>query len=80
MNKTELENSLKKIFINILKIKSSELVKANQDNTKNWDSVKHMNLILEIENVYNITLNASDVVKMNSYNETIKIIKKYLRK
>ena len=78
MKQVEIEKKLKKIFIDILKVNSKNILNASQDNTKNWDSVNHMNLILEIENIFNISLSATDVVKLNNFYSIIKVINRKL--
>ena len=45
----KIDSILKEVFKDILKVNSSELKLIDQNKSKNWDSVNHMNLILEIE-------------------------------
>jgi acyl carrier protein len=43
--------------------------------TDEWDSVAHMQLILAIEEAFGITLDPDDVVEMNSYASTTRILR-----
>ncbi len=42
-----------------------------------WDSVGHMNMIAEIEDVFEITLETDDIVEFGSYTIGIQMLKKY---
>tara|TARA_B100000780_G_scaffold277099_2_gene247060 strand:- start:2135 stop:2380 length:246 start_codon:yes stop_codon:yes gene_type:complete len=69
------------ILKKILKIKDINKVKlANTENTEKWDSLTHLRLISELENVFKIILKPNEILKFNSYNTGIKIIKKKLGK
>ena len=50
-------------------------VKLND--TPDWDSVGHMELITRIEDVFDIMLEVEDVLGLVSYTEGISILKKY---
>tara|TARA_B100000676_G_C17840911_1_gene712852 strand:- start:324 stop:566 length:243 start_codon:yes stop_codon:yes gene_type:complete len=76
MNSKEIEEKLIKIFKEILKTKSEEIINISQDNSKNWDSVNHMHLIMDIESKFNISLDEKDVVQIKDYNSCTKIIRK----
>ena len=76
MNSKQIEEKLIKIFKEILKTKSEEIINISQDNSKNWDSVNHMHLIMDIESKFNISLDEKDVVQIKDYNSCTKIIRK----
>ena len=76
MNLKKIDEILIKIFKDILKVNSNEISKISQDNNKNWDSVNHMHLIMDIESKFNIFLDEKDVVLIKDYNSCVKIIKK----
>lgn len=42
-----------------------------------WDSVAHMQLISEIENIFDIMLETQDVIDMSSYIKAKELISKY---
>ena len=69
------------ILKKILKIKDASKVKlANAENTENWDSLTHLRLVSELEDFFKIIFKPNDILKFNSYNTGIKIIKKKLGK
>ena len=66
------------IFIKSLSIdekKFTENLKYNE--IPEWDSIGHMTLISGLEEGFNISLETDDIVDFSSYNEGIKILKKY---
>lgn len=42
-----------------------------------WDSVAHMELVAEIEDVFDIMLETEDVIGLSSFREAIRILSKY---
>lgn len=74
MNLNQVETKLQDIFKDILKVKTTDINVINQNNASNWDSVNHMNLILEIESNFRVSLNDKDVVKIKDFNSCLKLI------
>ena len=70
----KIDSILKEVFKDILKVNSSELKLIDQNKSKNWDSVNHMNLILEIERRFDIILDENDVIKIKDYKSCHKLI------
>ena len=75
--KNGIENRLLNIF-NI--IFSEDYVKINNKismkNNKNWDSLKHLNLILAIEEEFNFKLSIEEISSSNNFLSIMKIIHK----
>ncbi len=42
-----------------------------------WDSIGHMNLIAELEDAFDISMEMDDIVDFSSYLKGIEILKKY---
>lgn len=42
-----------------------------------WDSVGHMNLVAQLEEAFNITMETDDIIDFSSYNKGMEIVKKY---
>ena len=70
----KIDSILKEIFKGILKINNNEINSIDQNKSKNWDSVNHMNLILEIERRFDIILDENDVIKIKDYKSCHKLI------
>jgi len=42
-----------------------------------WDSVGHMALVVEIENIFNVTLDTDDIIGMSDVSKAVEILKKH---
>lgn len=47
------------------------------NNTPDWDSVGHMELITALEDAFDIMFDTEDILKLTTYLEGIEILKKY---
>lgn len=58
-----------------------ETVQINSElkyqNIPEWDSVGHMELIAELEDAFDISMETDDIIDFNSYLTGIEILKKY---
>ena len=48
---------------------------SSPDTVENWDSLKHMNLILALEEEFNITFSDEEIVEMLSVKIIVKTLK-----
>jgi len=65
---------LKKLFKKIFGIKSKITLGSNMDNTKKWDSLTHIKLIIELEKITNKRLSANQIIKLTNVKEIMKIL------
>jgi len=70
-------SSLKKCFIEILRIEPSLLNDDFSYGADGWDSVAHMALIAEIESEFDIMIDTEDVIAMSSFRIAKEILAKY---
>lgn len=49
-------------------------INSNKTNTKKWDSLTHLNLIIELENAFDLSFTMEEMEKMISVNTIIEII------
>jgi acyl carrier protein len=74
MNSFEVKEILSKVLeIDIATIFDN----ATQKDIAKWDSLQHLNLIVEIEDKYDISIDPEDISEMLSIDKIIEIIKKY---
>lgn len=52
--------------------------KTNKTNIANWDSLRHMTLIITLEDEFNIKFDEQDISKINNIDSIKKIISKHL--
>lgn len=70
-----LERLLRIISI-IMEVPIEELNKeTSPDNIEKWDSLKHMNLILALEEEFNIAFSDEEIVEMLSVEIIVEILK-----
>ena len=69
-----MESKIEKILKKILKVKV--LKNINSSNFKYWDSIAQMEIVMEIEENFNIQLSEKEILKMTSPEKIKEIIKK----
>ena len=50
---------------------------AKMSDVPGWDSLSHMNLILEIEREYGVQLSGDDIAEMQSIPKIVEILSRY---
>ncbi len=75
-----IDNKLEKIFRKFYKKKTNNIENLNFNNIKNWDSLKHINFMFEVEKSYSIKININEFSNVKSLNEVHKILKKNLKR
>ena len=71
------ENEIKKIIEKTFKKKVKNIQNLKIGSFNNWDSIAHLNLILNIEKKYKLRFTIEEITKMNSVKEITKTLKKY---
>lgn len=71
-----MDKKLKKIFAKIIGVKETS-IKSNTSpkNTKKWDSLAHMNLIMALEKQFKIKFTDDEITEMLTYELIKEIIK-----
>lgn len=72
-NKEKYNNA----FIESLDVEEGQLENLKYQEVPAWDSVGHMGLISELEDAFDIQMEADDIVDFNSYEKGIELLKKY---
>lgn len=49
---------------------------CSQDNCEKWDSMMHLNLVVELESEFGVSLEPEEIGQMQSYKDIIMILKK----
>jgi len=68
-------DSIIKVIGETLGIQANEEIA--QDNCEGWSSLQHLNIIVALEDVFNISFEPEDIVNMKSVKEIEMIIKRY---
>lgn len=72
-----MESRIKVVMGNVLNIDSDTIKDdSSPDNIKDWDSIKHMNLIFALEEEFKIQFDDEEIVDSMKYINILNIIKK----
>ena len=72
-----MNDKIKLIMSNLFKIKISEINDdSSMSNIELWDSLLHINLIIELEAEFKCTFSSDEIVKMVTFKKISSIIKK----
>ena len=73
-----IRKQYKEIFIKSLSINKKDFREDLKfGELSNWDSVGHMTLISTLEDRFDISIQAEDIIEFNSFKKGLKILKKY---
>jgi len=68
------EQQLKEVLAKVFNVDNSEITEdCSPDTIENWDSLRHMNLIVALEEEFKIEFNDDQIVEILSY-QLIKIV------
>lgn len=63
-----IEQKIKSIMSKILKIPETKIhAESSPDNIETWDSLKHINLVLALEQSFDITFDEEEIFQLISY-------------
>ena len=75
---TEIESQLVAIFLETLDLEGDAVQSSTVENTVNWDSFGGLNLVLRVEEVFNISLSMNELNQCRSFDSVLRIVKKKL--
>lgn len=78
----KISNEIEQIFKKILKTKSKKIKFTDYKigEPKEWDSLNHVNLMLQIEKNFKVKFTEDEFIKLYSVNKLIKSISKKIKK
>ena len=65
-----------KAFMDTFEITEDQLAGLKYQDIKAWDSVGHMSLMAALENVFDIMMDADDIIDFSSYEKGKEILQK----
>lgn len=73
-----MEEKIKEIMSSVFEVQIDEITEETQmQDVNSWDSLMHMEMILEIETEFGLKLSPDDITKMTSFKDILNIIQKY---
>ena len=73
-----LDIILAKVFASVFEDNNKNFVNIKEKNYEKWDSLRGINLLLEVEKNFNIQITNDELLNFNSYKKIKKIIKSKL--
>ena len=71
----KIEDRTKNVMSAVFEISTGEINdKSSPDNIISWDSIKHMNLVVALEEEFDIQFNDSEIVELQNLSLIINII------
>ena len=71
----EIENKLKKIISVIFLVNENKInYESSNENIKEWDSLKHLSLVLAIEEEFNIRFTNDETLQLTSFKKIAEIL------
>lgn len=71
-----MDKNIKRIMSNIFEIQEDEISDDSSiDKIESWDSLKHINLIIALEEHFGISVNEEEMLEMISYADIKRILK-----
>lgn len=64
-------------FVEIIGVTAEQLPGLVYQDTSGWDSVGHMQLMTQLEDVFGIALEMEDILEFSSYEKGMDIMRKY---
>jgi acyl carrier protein len=72
------QKKLQQVFIEVLGLPfDAEVEELTYRGIEQWDSVAHMRLVSDIEDVFDIMLDTDDILNMSSFTKAREILMKY---
>ena len=75
---TKIESQLVAIFLETLDLEGDAVRSSTVENTVNWDSFGGLNLVLRVEEVFNVSLSMNELNQCRSFDSVLRIVKKKL--
>ena len=64
---TEVPSRMKDVFAKVLRVPPEEIhIDSSTKTTRNWDSLRHVELVVEIEEAYGVSFAATEVFALTS--------------
>lgn len=70
-----MKDEVKDVFKRVLNI-TDVPDNLSQQNCENWDSLRHLNLIVELEDAFDVSFEPEDIAEMKDINSIINKIEK----
>lgn len=74
-----MEKKVKDIMASVFEVSSKEINEESSSETiENWDSMMHMNLIVALEEEFEVEFDEEEIIEMMDYQSILDILSKHL--
>ena len=73
-----IEKNLKKVFKKVFKGQAANYENFSEKEEKMWDSLKGVNLLLEVEKTFSVKISTGELQNFNSYKNIKKILNRQI--
>ena len=71
-----MEQKIKSIMAEVLEMSADQIGESTaMDNTDSWDSLKHMEMVMALEESFQVELPADEMMEMISFNDIKRILR-----
>lgn len=71
-----MKEEIKSIIAQVMSIDINDVLdEASPENTSNWDSIRHMELLTKLEKAYSVKFDVDEMIEMMSLPAIIEILK-----
>lgn len=75
-----MESRIKSVMVSVFEVDSSQINNdTSPDTLESWDSLKHMNLILALEEEFGVEFDDDDIIDMINFKMIVLILKEKYR-
>lgn len=76
----DIKTKIKEVLSNVLELDESKITDSfSQNEFEGWDSIKHLNLILVLEEVFSLQIDDDDIQNLISLNKIQDYIESHLK-
>lgn len=80
LNKDEIEQTIKKLFCDTLHVSEDVYsLELGVGDIPEWDSIGHLTLLQAVEATFEITFDVGDAIDIESVDDLIQMVHKYLQ-
>jgi acyl carrier protein len=65
------------VFVNTFMVNKDDLNDLKYQDVEAWDSVGHMSMVAELEDIFKIEMDIDDIIDLSDYKKGKEIISKY---
>lgn len=79
MDRSSIEERVKEVMAGMFDIAETEIgASSSIETVENWDSLRHVNLIMALEQEFGVTMDTEDAIEMTSFTAVCDALGRYV--